>query len=219
MPGEVEYRIVITGSGGAGKSAFTIQYLQNHFIEEYDPTIEDSYRKQAVVDGQVCVLDILDTAGQEEYSAMRDQYFRTGKGFLLIYDLTARATFDEATTFRAQICRVTDRDPSDPLPMVLVGNKVDLESNRQVLTVEGKELAASWGCPFYETSAKTRINVDQAWEDVVREIRRIHDGKSNHKDKAAKSKKPWLEKRPRVKNLQRYSNALQEKYQEKCQTT
>ena len=55
------------------------------FVEEYDPTIEDSYRKQVVIDGETCLLDILDTAGQEEYSAMRDQYMRTGEGFLLVF--------------------------------------------------------------------------------------------------------------------------------------
>lgn len=74
-----EYKLVVVGAGGVGKSALTIQLIQNHFVDEYDPTIEDSYRKQVVIDGETCLLDILDTAGQEEYSAMRDQYMRTGK--------------------------------------------------------------------------------------------------------------------------------------------
>uniref|UniRef100_A0A673JJ57 HRas proto-oncogene, GTPase n=1 Tax=Sinocyclocheilus rhinocerous TaxID=307959 RepID=A0A673JJ57_9TELE len=73
-----EYKLVVVGAGGVGKSALTIQLIQNHFVDEYDPTIEDSYRKQVVIDGETCLLDILDTAGQEEYSAMRDQYMRTG---------------------------------------------------------------------------------------------------------------------------------------------
>ena len=66
-----EYKLVIVGGGGVGKSALTIQLIQNHFIDEYDPTIEDSYRKQVTIDEETCLLDILDTAGQEEYSAMR----------------------------------------------------------------------------------------------------------------------------------------------------
>merc|ERR1712137_1153044 len=74
-----EYKLVIVGGGGVGKSALTIQLIQNHFIDEYDPTIEDSYRKQVTIDDETCLLDILDTAGQEEYSAMRDQYMRTDK--------------------------------------------------------------------------------------------------------------------------------------------
>ena len=68
-----EYKLVVVGGGGVGKSALTIQLIQNHFVDEYDPTIEDSYRKQVTIDEEVCLLDILDTAGQEEYSAMRDQ--------------------------------------------------------------------------------------------------------------------------------------------------
>ena len=60
-----EYKLVVVGAGGVGKSALTIQLIQNHFVDEYDPTIEDSYRKQVVIDGETCLLDILDTAGQE----------------------------------------------------------------------------------------------------------------------------------------------------------
>jgi small GTP-binding protein len=60
-----EYKLVVVGGGGVGKSALTIQFIQSHFVEEYDPTIEDSYRKQCVIDEEVAVLDILDTAGQE----------------------------------------------------------------------------------------------------------------------------------------------------------
>mmetsp|Transcript_1486 Transcript_1486/g.1896 ORF Transcript_1486/g.1896 Transcript_1486/m.1896 type:complete len:86 (-) Transcript_1486:463-720(-) len=60
-----EFKVVVIGSGGVGKSALTIQYIQNHFVDEYDPTIEDSYRKQVTIDNETSVLDILDTAGQE----------------------------------------------------------------------------------------------------------------------------------------------------------
>ena len=95
-----EYKLVIVGGGGVGKSALTIQLIQNHFIDEYDPTIEDSYRKQVTIDNETCLLDILDTAGQEEYSAMRDQYMRTGQGFILTYAITSRQSFDEINVFR-----------------------------------------------------------------------------------------------------------------------
>lgn len=64
-----DYKLVVVGDDGVGKSTLTIQLIQNHFVDEYDPTIEDSYRKQVVIDGEICVLDILDTAGQEEYRA------------------------------------------------------------------------------------------------------------------------------------------------------
>ena len=89
----------------------------------------DSYRKQCMIDDEVALLDVLDTAGQEEYSAMREQYMRTGEGFLLVYSITSRQSFEEITTFQQQILRVKDRDY---FPMVVVGNKCDLEGEREV---------------------------------------------------------------------------------------
>ncbi|XP_029440764.1 protein ras-1-like [Rhinatrema bivittatum] len=74
--------------------------------DEYDPTIEDSYRKQVVIDGETCLLDILDTAGQEEYSAMRDQYMRTGEGFLCVFAINNIKSFQDVHHYREQINRV-----------------------------------------------------------------------------------------------------------------
>jgi len=177
-----EYKLVIVGGGGVGKSALTIQLIQNHFVDEYDPTIEDSYRKQVTIDEETCLLDILDTAGQEEYSAMRDQYMRTGQGFLCVYAITSRTSFDEIASFREQILRVKD---ADKVPMVIAGNKSDLEDERQVTTVEGQDLAKAFVCPFMETSAKTRVNVEESFYELVREIRRQKPGN----DKGGKKKK------------------------------
>ncbi|KAI9315651.1 ras family-domain-containing protein [Dichotomocladium elegans] len=166
-----EYKIVIVGGGGVGKSALTIQFIQSHFLSEYDPTIEDSYRKQVMIDDEMALLDVLDTAGQEEYSAMREQYMRNGEGFILVYSVTSRHSFDEISMFYQQIRRVKDRDL---FPMILVGNKCDLESDRQVSKLEGLELARAIRCPFEETSAKHRIRVDETFHSVVREIRRMN---------------------------------------------
>ncbi|KAL9979557.1 hypothetical protein ACROYT_G017235 [Oculina patagonica] len=166
-----EYKLVVVGAGGVGKSALTIQLIQNHFVDEYDPTIEDSYRKQVVIDGETCLLDILDTAGQEEYSAMRDQYMRTGEGFLCVFAVNNRRSFEEIHAFRQQIKRVKD---ADEVPMVLAGNKCDLQTtgNRVVETTEALELATSYGIPYVDTSAKTRQGVEDAFYTLVREIRR-----------------------------------------------
>lgn len=166
-----EYKLVVVGGGGVGKSALTIQFIQNHFVDEYDPTIEDSYRKQCLIDDEPALLDVLDTAGQEEYSAMREQYMRTGEGFLLVYSITSRSSFEEISTFYQQVLRVKDKDY---FPVVMVANKCDLESERQVSTAEGYEVAKRFGCPFVETSAKQRVNVDEAYNDLVREIRRYN---------------------------------------------
>ena len=181
-----EYKLVIVGGGGVGKSALTIQLIQNHFIDEYDPTIEDSYRKQVTIDEETCLLDILDTAGQEEYSAMRDQYMRTGQGFILVYAITSRSSFDEISSFRDQILRVKDKDK---VPMVLIGNKCDLEQERQVTAGEGQDLAKSFGCPFFESSAKTRINVEESFYELVREIRKDLQGDTKKKVSKSGSKR------------------------------
>lgn len=90
---------------------------------------KDSYRKQCGIDGEVALLDVLDTAGQEEYSAMREQYMRAGQGFLLVYSITSRSSFEEITSFQQQILRVKDKDY---FPIIVVGNKCDLETERQV---------------------------------------------------------------------------------------
>lgn len=118
------------------------------FLTFISATIEDSYRKQVTIDDETCLLDILDTAGQEEYSAMRDQYMRTGQGFLLVYAITSRSSFDEIAAFRDQILRVKDKDK---VPMYLVGNKCDLEQERQVTTGEGKNIIYIYilFCLFY----------------------------------------------------------------------
>ena len=92
-------------------------------------SISDSYRKQCVIDDEVALLDVLDTAGQEEYSAMREQYMRTGEGFLLVYSITSRQSFEEIQQFQQQILRVKDKDY---FPIIIVGNKCDLEAEREV---------------------------------------------------------------------------------------
>ncbi|KAK4099338.1 ras-domain-containing protein [Parathielavia hyrcaniae] len=166
-----EYKLVVVGGGGVGKSCLTIQLIQSHFVDEYDPTIEDSYRKQCIVDDEVALLDVLDTAGQEEYSAMREQYMRTGEGFLLVYSITSRESFEEIRTFQQQILRVKDKDV---FPMVVVGNKLDLAHERKVSVEEGQMLAEEFKCKFLETSAKTNTNVEQAFYEVVRAIRKYN---------------------------------------------
>ena len=100
-----------------------------HLSLTMDIYTTDSYRKQCVVDDEVALLDVLDTAGQEEYSAMREQYMRTGEGFLLVYSITSRQSFEEIMTFQQQILRVKDKDY---FPIIVVGNKCDLEKERVV---------------------------------------------------------------------------------------
>merc|ERR1712088_1166277 len=165
-----KYKIVVVGGGGVGKSAITIQFIQSYFVTDYDPTIEDSYTKQCVIDDDVARLDILDTAGQEEFSAMREQYMRSGEGFLLVFSLTDQSSFGEIYKFHKQILRVKDRDE---FPMLIVGNKADLSAHRQVSTADCEDMAKQLKTPFIECSAKNRMNVDQAFHELVRLIRRF----------------------------------------------
>lgn len=86
-----------------------LRSFQGIFVEKYDPTIEDSYRKQVEVDGQQCMLEILDTAGTEQFTAMRDLYMKNGQGFILVYSITAQSTFNDLQDLREQILRVKVR--------------------------------------------------------------------------------------------------------------
>jgi len=162
-----EFKVVVLGSGGVGKSALTVQFVSGLFMEKYDPTIEDFYRKEIEVDHTPCVLEILDTAGTEQFASMRDLYIKNGQGFIVAYSITNHQTFQDIKTMRDQITRVKG---TERVPILLVGNKVDLEGQREVPTVEGMALAQIWGCSFVESSAKNKTNVNEVFAEIVREM-------------------------------------------------
>ncbi|EME45051.1 hypothetical protein DOTSEDRAFT_52438 [Dothistroma septosporum NZE10] len=163
-----EYHIAVLGSGGVGKSCLTMQFVQGVFVERYDPTIEDSYRKHVDVDGRSVILEIMDTAGTEQFTAMRDMYMRLGQGFLLVFSITSASSLRELVELREQIVR-TKGDPH--FPMVLVGNKSDLEEDRAVSRAKAFQLSQSWGnIPYYETSARRATNINEVFIDVCRQI-------------------------------------------------
>ncbi|CZR54043.1 uncharacterized protein PAC_03926 [Phialocephala subalpina] len=163
------YKLVVLGDGGVGKTAMMIQLVQNHFVETYDPTIEDSYRKMMGIDGQACLLEILDTAGQEEYTALREQWIRESEGIVLVYSITSRYTFNSLRQFHAQILRVKG---IETFPVLIVGNKSDRVTEREVSTQEGFRLASELGCEFTESSAKNRKYVEESFIDIVRQVRK-----------------------------------------------
>eukprot|EP01112_Ceratiomyxa_fruticulosa_P008760 TRINITY_DN226_c0_g1_i1.p1 TRINITY_DN226_c0_g1~~TRINITY_DN226_c0_g1_i1.p1 ORF type:complete len:198 (+),score=44.34 TRINITY_DN226_c0_g1_i1:327-920(+) len=189
-----EYKIVVVGAGGVGKSALTVRFIQGNFVEKYDPTIEDSYRKQVEVDGSACLLDILDTAGQDEYSALREQYMKTGQGFVLVYSITSPTSLEAARKLRDQILKIkavketaVPEIPS-PIPIIVVGNKIDLEEERAVSTEEGKEFATKFGCEFIESSAKSNTNVPDIFFNLVQQINKWKEKNTSSKPGEKKKK-------------------------------
>ena len=187
-------KVIMVGAGGVGKSALTLQFMYEEFVEDYEPTKADSYRKKAKIDEDEVQIDILDTAGQEDYAAIRDNYFRSGEGFLCVFSITEYESFTATHDFREQILRVKG---DDNIPFLLVGNKCDLHTRRNVPLEEALRLADQWKVPYVETSAKTRMNVDKVFTDLMEEIykrkkaetRDSLRGANEHKGKGNKRKK------------------------------
>lgn len=164
-----EYKIVVLGAGGVGKSAICVQFVNETFLERYDPTIEDMFRKVMTLDSGSYVLEILDTAGTDQFSAMRDLYYKSGHGFVLVYSILATTSLEVISQFHKQILRVQEKEVGE-VPMVLVGNKVDLEEEREVPKADGEALAGEFSVPFMETSAKTKTNVEKIFTTLINEI-------------------------------------------------
>lgn len=161
------WRVAVLGDGGVGKTALAVQFTLNCFVETYDPTIEDAYRRQLVVDNKMCFVEVIDTAGQEEYASLRDQWVREGQGFILVYSIASRSTFERLEIFRQSMKKVKRGEPI----FMLVGNKCDKQFEREVSKDEGRALARTFGCEFVETSAKTAENVERLFTDLVRALR------------------------------------------------
>ena len=158
------YKAAVLGYKGVGKTSSTIQFVQCVFVQGYDQTIEDSYRKQFIVDEEICLIEIQDTAG-EEPSAVLNQYIHLAEGFILIYSITSRESFDNLGFHYNKIKDIKDNEPT---ALVLVGNKCDLQTQRQISKEEGEELAKEFNCPFVEISAKERRNIDESFSQLMR---------------------------------------------------
>ncbi len=203
-------RIVILGGSGVGKSSLVVQFVHARFLDEYDPTTEgmaspqpppphshpahaDLYHKQCVIDERTVLLDILDTAGQEEFSRTREEYMQSCQGAILVFAVDLRRSFQEVERYHEHILQIKG---TESFPMLLVGNKSDILADRQVSNegmararthaliplhrpaadrdarAEAKELARRFNCRYVETSARARRNVEEAFYGIVRDIRR-----------------------------------------------
>lgn len=132
---------------------------------------EDEYSRKTSVDDILAELDILDTGGLSSFATrtIRRQYLRGAEGFLIVYSVTDKRSFAELDQWLTLIERARG---FDQMPSVLVGSKADLSQSREVSRDEGEQLAAKLGCPFFEVSAMNRSGVDDAFDDLVRVIRR-----------------------------------------------
>ncbi|EED81620.1 predicted protein [Postia placenta Mad-698-R] len=174
MRSQRKFNAVVLGAGGVGKSALTIRFHRNVFIEQYNPTIEE--QGEPVLTFSV-KLELLDTPGTEQFTALNERYLRaslvpfifsrTGEGF---YSLIEESSLREIDSIRQQIYQIkgTDRD----IPIVIVGTKLDLNNEREVSRAKIQELARQWNLPFYETSAKRNWHVEDVFQDLVRQMRK-----------------------------------------------
>jgi len=166
-----EYRITVFGCGGVGKSALTIRFIIDDFLEEYDPTIEDSYRKELVVDDKSLLLDVLDTAGPEEYCSLHDHSTRESDGFIFCIAPDVVDALDSVRYHYKRALIIKDVANNTDLAMCIAANKCDLEYSPNLLA-EAQDLASDWGCEFIMNSAKDSINTNYVFEHLVREMRK-----------------------------------------------
>eukprot|EP00349_Pseudokeronopsis_sp_Brazil_P000301 CAMPEP_0202961320 /NCGR_PEP_ID=MMETSP1396-20130829/5378_1 /ASSEMBLY_ACC=CAM_ASM_000872 /TAXON_ID= /ORGANISM="Pseudokeronopsis sp., Strain Brazil" /LENGTH=223 /DNA_ID=CAMNT_0049681053 /DNA_START=22 /DNA_END=693 /DNA_ORIENTATION=+ len=160
-------KIIVMGVGGVGKSAITNRFVIGRWVEKYDPTVEESYQSTIDIDGRALQVEILDTAGQDEYRPLRETFMHSGDGFMLVYSIVDDQTLEELRSIREQILRV-HRDKK--VPMIVVGNKADMKKDRAVSRDEGKALADEFGAAFIEVSARENTKVKESFDTLVRRI-------------------------------------------------
>eukprot|EP01129_Flabellula_baltica_P006622 TRINITY_DN2495_c0_g1_i1.p1 TRINITY_DN2495_c0_g1~~TRINITY_DN2495_c0_g1_i1.p1 ORF type:complete len:199 (-),score=21.87 TRINITY_DN2495_c0_g1_i1:528-1076(-) len=162
-------KIAIMGLPAVGKSTVTIRYINNTFSESYHPTIENTFQKRIKLNNQLFNTEIIDTAGQDAYSIFGRQYAVGVHGYVLVYSITSLYSFEMVKVINEKILNALG---CEQVPRVLVGNKSDMGSDREVTVEQGRALAESWGCQFYETSAKENENIDDIFGGIIEEIQR-----------------------------------------------
>jgi len=142
-------KIAVLGKGMVGKSSLTYKYINYNTPKDHDPTIEDKYSTVTTVNGINCEVEILDTAGQDDFQSLMNYWISFGEAFVLVYAINDRESFNGLEEKRDRIIRMKK---DEVCSIVLVGNKSDLENQRTVQLDEGAALAKKWGCAFFETS-------------------------------------------------------------------
>ncbi|ELT90109.1 hypothetical protein CAPTEDRAFT_166262 [Capitella teleta] len=159
-----DYRVVVFGAGGVGKSSLVLRFVRGTFRESYIPTIEDTYRQVISCNKQVCTLQITDTTGSHQFPAMQRLSISKGHAFILVFSITSRSSMEELKPIMKEILDI--KGDVENIPVMLVGNKCD-ESAREVATAMGTALAKMWNIHFMETSAKTNHNVKELFQELL----------------------------------------------------
>ncbi|KAI6035352.1 small GTPase superfamily [Pisolithus orientalis] len=160
-------KIAVLGSRSVGKSSLVVQFIENHFVDSYYPTIENTFSKVVAYKGVEYDCDIIDTAGQDEYSILNSKHAIGIHGYVLVYSIASRRSFDMV---KIVYDKIIDFCGKNEIPCVIVGAKSDLQSSRQVQPGEAEELAKTKQAAWVETSAKNNVNVGKVFELCLAEI-------------------------------------------------
>jgi Ras family protein len=172
-PPAKQRKIAIVGSRSVGKSSLTVRFCEGHFVESYYPTIENTFSQEIMYKGQSYMTEIIDTAGQDEYSILNSKHFIGIHGYMIVYSVGSRQSFDMVTIIRDKILNQLG---ADQVPLLVVGNKNDIrEKARQVTSKEGEDLCKGFKCGWIESSARENVNVGKAFEMMVAEIENGHE--------------------------------------------
>ncbi|EGG10427.1 uncharacterized protein MELLADRAFT_33674, partial [Melampsora larici-populina 98AG31] len=169
--------------GGVGKSSLTLQFIKKEFFDTYDPTIDDSYTTTMTVDDRLWQIEVLDTAGQEEYRGLWVEHaISEGEAFIITYAINSTRSFRAVPDFLKLIANCKILKPRHfPFPFAIAGNKEDLVSQRTIPTSEGVQLANASGGLFYECSAKKAVNVEELFIQLIRSVAKLREGRLTHR--------------------------------------
>ncbi|CAB4069525.1 DIRAS2 [Lepeophtheirus salmonis] len=162
-----DYRVVVFGAGGVGKTSLVLRFINGTFRNSYIPTIEDTYRKVISSNKSICTLQITDTTGSHQFPAMQRLSISKGHAFILVYSISSRQSLEELRTILELVNEV--KGDLDGFPIMLVGNKSDEEAGkREVSQKTGEALQQMWKCKYIETSAKNDTNVTELFEELLK---------------------------------------------------
>jgi len=170
IPGDFDhvFKLLLIGDSGVGKSSLLLRFTSDSF-DDLSPTIGVDFKlKLMTIGGKRLKLTIWDTAGQERFRTLTSSYYRGAQGIIFVYDVTRRETFTNLSEIWAK--EVDLYSTNQDCIKMLVGNKVDRETERVVSKKEGIALARQLGCLFLECSAKTHVNVENCFEELVLKI-------------------------------------------------